>query len=81
MTVTALRHSMRIMHADHGDIEIDWDPGKPDEVEHAQQSFEKWKGKGYWAYRLEGDGSRGEVIRDFDPSARTMVLAPRSQGG
>jgi hypothetical protein len=67
---------------DHtGDTKIIWDAEKADEVESAKETFLKLKKKGYLAYKVDRKGEKGEVIRDFDPEAEKMILAPPTVGG
>lgn len=64
-----------------GDTKIVWDPNRPEEVENARQSFDSLKEKGYTAYKVNRDGEKGEVARNFDPTAAKIILAPRMVGG
>jgi hypothetical protein len=67
---------------DHtGDKKITWDPTKTDEVNAARVKFAEQKAKGHLAYRLDADGNKGAVIREFEPSARRIVMAPQTVGG
>jgi len=72
-TLTILDHT--------GDKTIEWNPRIPDEVNAARVEFAKRKAKGHLAYRLNSDGNRGEVIREFDPTARRIVMSPQTVGG
>lgn len=73
-------HSLRIMD-DSGDTRITWDPDVAFEVEHARKAFDEHKSNRYLAYKVQGDGSKGEVIREFDPQNRAMIMAPQHVGG
>lgn len=64
-----------------GDIKVEWDPNKPDEVKHARKTFDEWLAKGYLAYSVVGTERKGDVIRRFDPYAEKIILAPRVAGG
>lgn len=64
-----------------GDTKIIWDPNNTDEVENARRSFTDLRAKGYLAYKVTPDGSKGEVIREFDPDAEKIILAPPLRGG
>jgi hypothetical protein len=67
---------------DHtGDTKIIWDKGKAAEVDHARDTFDRFKAKGYMAYKVDSKGDKGEVIKSFDPSAEKMILAPATVGG
>jgi hypothetical protein len=64
-----------------GDTKLEWNQGNQVEVEAARASFDTHRRKGYHAYRMASDGSRGEVIREFDPAAQRIIMAPPVQGG
>lgn len=64
-----------------GDMKVEWSAGNEAEVDHARQTFDAMKKKGYAAFKTQGDGSRGEQIREFDASAESIVMAPAMQGG
>jgi hypothetical protein len=64
-----------------GDTKIIWDAKNEDEVEAARATFKKLKAKGYLAYSVSKDGSKGEVLREFDPNAEKIILSPAMQGG
>jgi hypothetical protein len=69
-----------------GDTEIKWDRSDPDSIAIAREAFNEATqrrsegGKGYLAYRVER-GGKGAVIRDFDPAAERIILAPPMAGG
>lgn len=79
-TVTE-KFEMRIMDKDQGDIKMEWDQDRPDEVAAAREAFDKAKKKGMLFYRMKRDGSAGEVIREFTPSAERIIGMPMVQGG
>lgn len=64
-----------------GDTKIIWDPDKPEEVENARETFNRLRKKGYAAYSVNRKGDKGEVIREFDPEAEKLILAPATVGG
>ena len=67
---------------DHtGDTKIIWDSEKPAEVDHARETFNAMKKKGYIAYKVNKKGDQGEVMREFDPDAEKMIMAPQTVGG
>lgn len=68
---------------DHtGDTKLIWSRDNSDEVENARRTFKDLKKKGFVAYKVTGkDGSRGEVIDEFDPHAERVILAPPMVGG
>lgn len=64
-----------------GDTKTIWDKDNATEVEVARETFAKLKKKGYLAYRVKKDGEKGEVIKEFDPDAEKIILAPPMAGG
>ncbi len=70
-----------------GDTRIEWNPNNPDEVAIARDAFNlavrsrREGGKGYNAYRVGERGRPGEVVRQFDPQAEKLILAPPMAGG
>jgi hypothetical protein len=72
-----------IIVLDHtGDSNHIWDPENEVEVEAAKQLFDSLKKKGYVAYKVEGKkGEKGEVMREWDPDAGRMIMAPPMRGG
>jgi hypothetical protein len=63
-----------------GDTRVNWDPDNASEVEAARAHYDSLKAKGYLAYRVQGEG-QGEVIRQFDPTASEIIMAPQLVGG
>lgn len=72
---------MAVMDPKEGDVRVIWDPDRPEEVESARAQFQTLRGKGYAAYRVTATGRKGEVIREFDPDAEKIILAPAMVGG
>ena len=68
---------------DHtGDSKFQWDPNVPAEVEAARVQFNSLRAKQYDAFRVTGrDGSKGEIMKEFDPGAAQMIMSPRMVGG
>lgn len=65
-----------------GDKKTIWTKTDEVEVEAARREFDFMKGKGYMAYRVEGEkGTRGTVINTFDPNAERIIFAPPMRGG
>lgn len=64
-----------------GDTKISWDTDHEDEVEAAKLTFDTLKGKGYLAYRTDGDGNQAETMSAFDPEAREIIMSPQLVGG
>jgi len=65
-----------------GDTELKWDPETGAGMQSAKLLFEeKTRRFGYLAF-LEGPNGEGsELIRNFDPQASSIILAPRLVGG
>ncbi len=68
---------------DHtGDTKHIWDKNRPDEVSAIRAIFDKLtKEKKYLAYSVTDSGDKGAVVREFDPSAERLILAPQLVGG
>jgi hypothetical protein len=64
-----------------GDTTTSWNPNNPDEVALARQAFDAAKAKKMLTYKANADGSKGELIREFDPSAERIVCTPQNVGG
>ena len=65
-----------------GDTKVIWDKNNPDEVENARRTFDELRKKGFLAYSVQGrQGDKGELIREFDPEAERLIMAPPMQGG
>lgn len=76
------REAHELIVLDHtGDTKIVWDSDRPVEVEEARATFDRLRKKGYMAYKVDKKGEKGEVIREFDPDAEKLILAPQTVGG
>lgn len=65
-----------------GDTKILWDSHNADEVEAARAQFNALRAKGFLAYKVVGkEGTKGEMITQFDPDAEKIVLSPPLRGG
>lgn len=64
-----------------GDTRIEWDPSRPDEVAMARKAFDEAKKKKYLTYKVGADGTRGELLREFDPRAERIIATPQTVGG
>lgn len=64
-----------------GDTRIEWDPAVAEEVSMARKAFEEAQAKKYLTYKLNADGTQGELIRTFDPTAERIVASPQTVGG
>lgn len=72
---------MRIADVKEGDLKVIWDPVKQDEVDVAEDQFNKLIKKGYVAFRVEKDGAKGKKVTKFDPDYEMLILAPALKGG
>jgi hypothetical protein len=65
-----------------GDTKLMWDAEKPEEVESARALFDSLKAKRYLAFSVQGkEGSRGELVQEFEPGLGRIILAPAMAGG
>lgn len=64
-----------------GDTKLIWDAGNLDEVANARSTFDRLREKGFLAYKVIGDGSKGEVLQRFDAAAERIILSPAMRGG
>jgi hypothetical protein len=72
---------LAIMDPVHGDLKVIWDKDNDDEVEAARAQFEELRKKGHLAYTVTGQGRKGTQVREFDPDAEKIILAPALRGG
>lgn len=77
---TAGKNVLHIMDRT-GDTKMTWSPDSPEEVANAKENFDRLKKKGFLAYTVKDDGSKGEVIKDFDKTAGRIIMAPQLVGG
>jgi phage terminase large subunit-like protein len=73
---------MRVMGRS-GDTRIIWNPRDVDEVAAAKRTFDDLVGgKGFLAFRVNKEsGNKGTQIREFDPQAEKLIIAPPMAGG
>jgi len=64
-----------------GDVRIIWNPDIPAEVAAAKKSFDDLTKKGHLAFAVRRTGDKGDQIREFDPDAEKIILAPPMRGG
>lgn len=64
-----------------GDTRLMWDKSKAGEVAHAEKRFNELKALRYLAYKVKKDGTQGEVLQKFDPSAERIIMTPPMVGG
>jgi hypothetical protein len=64
-----------------GDTKTIFDPNNEAEVAAAEATFKALKKKGYMAYRVTGEGGKGEAMHAFDARAGKIILSPPVVGG
>jgi hypothetical protein len=64
-----------------GDTKLIYDPGNADEVDAARTTFRNLKKKGFIAYKVSGNGDKGEILTEFDATAGKIIMAPPMVGG
>jgi hypothetical protein len=78
---TASRSTLRILNG-RGDTKMTWSVDNEAEVKAVKSTFKELKGAGYVAYTVDpDDGTRGEVINEFDPEAGMMIMHAPLAGG
>jgi hypothetical protein len=70
--------NLRVMD-EKGHTEHTWD--SPEESAVVEGVFRELQGRGYIAARMSPDGSSGDVIREFDASAGSILMMPLMRGG
>lgn len=75
-----MRHTMNVMDQT-GHSSVTWDPGIPDEVAMARQSYDAMIAKGYTAFAVNEDDQRGSRMSKFDPQAGKVMMVPQLRGG
>lgn len=64
-----------------GDTRIIWSIDNEDEVANARRTFDEMTKKGFRAYSVTRKGEKDKQIREFDPEAEKIILAPALVGG
>jgi hypothetical protein len=62
-----------------GDIPTKWELDDEGSVQVARERFDDALGRKMLAFKM--DGGEGEQIKEFDPSAKEVVLIPAIAGG
>jgi hypothetical protein len=73
-------HEMAVMNHT-GDTKITWNENDPVSVAAARAAFDAAKKQGHAGYSVDKKGERGAVIREFDPGAEKIIMAPATVGG
>ena len=64
-----------------GDTKVIWDPSNDDEVEAAEEQFDRLIDKGFTAYSVKKDGSTDKKLKKFDSKLGKIIMVPQLQGG
>jgi hypothetical protein len=64
-----------------GDVRHEFDDADADAVARAEERFRALTGKGFRAVALGKDGTRGRLLRGFDPEVERTLFIPHLQGG
>ena len=75
------KSEIRIMDPIAGDLKLEWDHDRTDEVDAAEKAFKAAQKKGTAFYCMKRDGSRGDKITDFDKYAERIIGIPAVVGG
>ncbi len=65
---------------EHGHSTLEWTSELEESVIKAKAAFDDFKAKGFSAYKMDGPKT-GEMIKEFDPGAETIIMAPQLVGG
>lgn len=65
-----------------GDTKHMWNPDNADEVKAAKKVWDDLVGKKrFLGFKVKKDGEPGEQLREFDPKAGKLIIAPPMVGG
>jgi len=64
-----------------GDAKVMWDPTNADEVDAAKAQFDTLKKKGFTAFLVGKDGSKGKKMSKFSKTAGRIIMVPKLVGG
>ena len=67
--------------SNEGDTKVMWDPQNSDEVEAAEDQFDRLVKKGFTAFAVKKDGEKGKKITSFDAEAGKIIMVPKMVGG
>ena len=84
MTTSTIERKKHVMSEinETGDTKILWDSDNEDEVEAAEEMFDKLVTNGrHAAFAVKKSGAKGERIHEFDPDAERIILVPQIVGG
>jgi hypothetical protein len=64
-----------------GDVKVEWNPDKKEEVEVAEKQFNDLTKKGFKAFRMYDGGKRGDELKKFDKWAEKILFVTLITGG
>ena len=67
--------------AREGDLKMEWNVDKEDEVKAAKEIFEKKLKEKWSAFEDKGKGTKGCKITEFNKYAKRIILVPPISGG
>lgn len=79
-TVPEGQHVMAVLGR-QGDVRVMWNPDNAAEVAAAKKTFDDLKRAGHLAFAVTTKGEKGAQIREFDPDAEKIIMAPPMRGG
>lgn len=74
------KHVMCVMD-ETGDTKITWDEENEHEVANARRMFDDLLSKGFLAYSVKTDATKGKQVTKFDPTLEKLILSPQFKGG
>ena len=76
-----MKCELAIMTPPNGYRTMTWDPETREGQAEAEAVFLRYTAQGYLSYRLNPSGTSGQIVKNFDPQAERLVLAPQMAGG
>ena len=75
-------HILFEVMSNNGDDKYIWDTTNPTSIEIARETFNKFRAKGFLAYKVTGEkGEKGEMMTEFDKDAGRVIFSPPMKGG
>lgn len=66
---------------DKGHTAVKWDVAEPETVDKARMTYQQFLDQGFLTFAVATPGATAEQIREFDPSADSIVAVKRFVGG
>jgi hypothetical protein len=64
-----------------GDARLTWDTDNQNEVDAAEEMFDRLVRQHYVAFHVNENGKEGSVMKRFDPEAGKIIMVPPMSGG